>query len=204
MRLKGIPIMLNSLKTIILFIFLDVSAISSSFSQLPEDILQHLSEGEVIVEAIENESGLPGARAMFQIQGTRSQIWAMLNDYQTFKQIYDDIDSLRVLKEDEKGATLEIWYNATIGKFHYVLYRNYEIPEYKLSWERVSGDFKVISGGWEILNAIDKKSKILIFESYVKTGGLIPPKLVRRISMNKARKMGNRLPEWLNEHKGKY
>jgi hypothetical protein len=57
----------------------------------------------------------------------------MLDDYQTFKQMYDDIDSLRVLKEDAIGTTIEIWYNATIGKFHYVLYRNYEIPEYKLS-----------------------------------------------------------------------
>lgn len=128
----------------------------------------------------------------------------MLNDYQAFTQIYDDIDSLRVLKEDGKGATIEIWYNATIGKFHYVLHRDYEIPEYKLSWERISGDFKVISGGWEILNAIDEKSKILIFESYIKTGGLIPAKLIRRISMNKARKMGNRLPEWFYEYKGKY
>ena len=118
--------------------------------------------------------------------------------------MYDDIDSLRVLKEDEKGATIEIWYDATIGKFHYVLRRNYEIPEYKLSWERVSGDLKVISGGWEILDAMDEKSKILIFESYIQTGGLIPPKLVRRISMNKARKMGHRLPGWFSEHKGNY
>ena len=204
MRLKEISIMFRSHKTIVLFIFIDLFTISLSFSQLPEDILQRLSEGEVIVEAIEDSSGLPGASAMFQIEGTRSQIWVMLNDYETFKQMYDDIDSVRVLKEDEKGATIEIWYNATIGKFHYVLHRNYEIPEYKLSWERVSGDLKVISGGWEILDAIDKKSKILIFESYVKTGGLIPPKLVRRISMNKAEKMGVRLPEWFYENKAKY
>jgi hypothetical protein len=204
MRFNGSPIMFSSLRTILLCLFIDLFAISVSFSQLPEDILQRLSEGEIIVEVIENDAGLPGSRAMFQMQGTRSEIWAMLNDYPSFQQMYDDIDSLRVLKKDEKGATLEIWYHAAIGKFHYVLQRDYEIPEYKLSWERVSGDFKVIDGGWEILDAMDEKSKVLIFESYVKTGGLIPPKLVRRLSMNKARKMGARLPEWFYQNKGNY
>ena len=198
------PVKYRSFRLFVLLICVDAFAIPLSFCQIPEDILQRLSEGEVIVEAIEDESGLPGARAMFQIEGGRSQIWAMLNDYPSFQQMYDDIDSLRVLKEDEKGATLEIWYYTAFGKFYYVLRRNYEIPEYKLSWKRVSGDLKVIDGGWEILDAIDEKNKILIFESYVKTGGVIPAKWVRRISMNKAKKMGVWLPEWFYENREKY
>jgi hypothetical protein len=32
----------------------------------------------------------------------------MLDDYQTFKQMYDNIDSLRVLKEDAIGTAIEI------------------------------------------------------------------------------------------------
>ena len=204
MHQEGIPILFRSFKRMVLLLCVDVFAIFLSSAQLPGDIMQRLSEGEVIVEAIEDNSGLPGARAMFQMEGNRSQIWAMLNDYASFQQMYDDIDSLRILKEDEKGATLEIWYYTVIGKYHYVLQRSYEIPEYKLSWERVSGDLKVINGGWEILDAFDGKNKILKFESYVKTGGLIPPKLVRRITMNKARKMADWLPEWFEENKRNY
>ena len=50
--------MYKSLKLFVLFLITDLYVIPLSFSQLPEDILQRLSEGEIIVEAIENENGL--------------------------------------------------------------------------------------------------------------------------------------------------
>lgn len=173
-------------------------------AQISELQFEKLSSGEIIVEAVNDSSGLPGVKAMFEISGTRTEIWGMLNDYENFKKIYGNIDSLKVLEADSSGAIIEFWSDAVIKKMHFTLIRKYEVYEQKLSWERLSGDMKRIEGGWEILDSREAGKKILVYKTFIKYGGIIPTKLVRRGAMNKAKSLGPKLQEWLQKYRHLY
>ena len=46
-----------------------------------------LLSGEIRVEKIRDDQGLPGIRAMFTLPGTREELWGMLTDYENFNKI---------------------------------------------------------------------------------------------------------------------
>jgi hypothetical protein len=169
-------------------------AIAASSSELNWSALW---QGEVLVEAIEHEAGFPGLRACFVVPATRERIWAALLDYQHFPEIFPDIDKIHVLDHDAQGATVEFWVDAVLRKYHYVLYRHYEKPGWRLTWRRLSGDLQRIEGSWEVRETPWRGVHLLVYESYVQVGGVIPTSLVRWGAMRKARAMGERLRQWI-------
>jgi hypothetical protein len=156
-----------------------------------------LLAGEVLVEAIEGSEGLPGLRALFTVAASRERIWAVLRDYGHFSQIFAGIDTIQVLAEDTHGAIVAFWVDAILKKYHYVLYRHYEKPGWRLTWRRLSGDLERIEGSWDIRDTPHAGVHLLVYESYVKVGGIIPTPLVRLGAMQKARDMGQRLRQWI-------
>jgi ribosome-associated toxin RatA of RatAB toxin-antitoxin module len=156
-----------------------------------------LLQGTVLVEAIENSAGLPGLRARFIVPASRERIWAVLLDYEHFPDIFAGIDKMQVLAHDASGATLEFWVDAVVKKYHYVVYRHYEKPGWRLTWRRLSGDLQRLEGSWEIRDTPERGVHLLVYESYVQVGGIIPMSLVRQSAMQKAREMGQRLRQWI-------
>jgi hypothetical protein len=156
-----------------------------------------LWQGEVLVEPIENSQGLPGLRATFVVPAARERIWAVLLDYQHFTQIFAGIDKMQVLEQDTRGAKIEFWVDAVLRKYHYVVYRSYEQPGRRLTWRRLSGDLQRLEGSWEIHDTPERDVHLLVYESYVQVGGILPLSLVRGSAMQKAREMGRGLRQWI-------
>jgi len=159
-----------------------------------------LLTGDVVVEAVKRSDGLPGLRASFVIVAPRERIWAVLLDYANFLKIFPDIHAMRVLTQDQQGAQVEYWVNAVVSQYHYVLYRRYDEPGRRLTWTRVSGDLKRMEGSWEIRDTPRSDVQMLIYESYIDIGGVVPKALVRMEAMRKAHDMGKRLRTWIEEH----
>jgi uncharacterized membrane protein len=159
-----------------------------------------LLAGDVVVEAIKRPDGISGLRASFTIAAPRERIWAVLLDYANFPKIFPDIRDMRVLTQDQEGAQVEYWVNAVVSTYHYVLYRHYEDPGRRLTWTRASGDLKRIEGSWEIRDTPRPDVHMLVYESYVDIGGIIPKALVRMEAMRKAREMGERFRSWVEGH----
>jgi len=159
-----------------------------------------LFAGDVVVEAVKRPDGIPGLRASFAVAAPRERIWAVLLDYANFPKIFPDIHDMRVLTHDQQGAQVEYWVNAVISKYHYVLYRHYEEPGRRLTWTRVAGDLKRMEGSWEIRDTPRSDVQMLVYESYVDIGGLVPKALVRMEARRKAREMGERLRNWIEGH----
>jgi hypothetical protein len=158
-----------------------------------------LFAGEVLVETTEDSADLPGLRAMFTVAASRQRIWAALLDYEHFPEIFAGIDKIHVRAQDAHGAIIAFWVDAVLKKYHYVLYRYYEKPGWRITWRRLSGDLERIEGSWEIRDTPQEGGHLLVYESYVKVGGVIPTSLVRWGAMHKAREMGKRLRQWI-EH----
>lgn len=153
--------------------------------------------GEVIVQTVQTRDGVPGVRAVFAVTAPRERIWAVLLDYGNFPKIFEGIAKMHVLSQDERGAVIEYWVDAVVRDYHYVLARAYEAPGRRLTWKRTAGDLERIEGSWEILDAPRPGVHLLVYESFVKVGGVVPSRVVRWPAMARAREMGERLRAWI-------
>jgi hypothetical protein len=159
-----------------------------------------LFAGQVVLETVERPDGLPGLRASFVVGAPRERIWTVLLDYAHFPKIFPDIHAMRVLTHDQQGAQVEYWVKVLVSKYHYVLYRRYDEPGRRLTWTRVAGDLKRIEGSWEIYDTPRSDVQMLVYESYIDIGGVVPKVLVRAEAMRKARAMSERLRHWIEGH----
>ncbi|UCG29810.1 MAG: hypothetical protein JSV53_09965 [candidate division WOR-3 bacterium] len=160
-----------------------------------------LLDGEVMVEGVETKEGLRGVRAMFTVAASRKLIWEVLTDYENYPEIFEGLDSIKVLEQDDNGAIVEFW-NHVFKEYHFVLHRLYEAPGSLLKWRKISGDMKRIEGSWEIRDTPQAGVRLLIYESYVEIGGLfggLVTWFVWNAAKGEARKMGRRLRDWIEK-----
>lgn len=151
----------------------------------------------VIVEEVKSDTGIPGVRAYFLVKASRERIWSTLLDYDNFPYIYQGIERMRILNQDQNGARIEFWVDAVLTNLHYILQRDYAEPGHRLEWRKVSGDLKQISGSWEIHDTDYLGKKLLIYNSYVDIGFSLVSWAVRQGAKTKAKEMGYRLREWI-------
>lgn len=156
-----------------------------------------LNRGEVLVEEVKTVSGVPGVRVLFVVKATREAIWSTLLDYDNFPKFFQGINDLKVLERNLDGAQVEFWIDAVLTDLHYILYRDYAEPKYRLTWQRIAGDLKTIQGSWEILDTDNADKKLLIYESYVDIGFSMITWAIRKGAKRKAATMGHRLRDWL-------
>lgn len=158
-----------------------------------------LLNGQVEVQEVDNDEGIPGVRAFFTVSASKKKIWAVLLDYKHFPKFFKGILEMRVLSSEQDSALIEFKIDAVVKNFTYVLHRQYDEMADRITWRRHSGDLKRIEGSWQIRDTPQADKKLLIYESFVKVGGIIPTGLVRWGAMGKAKEMGHRLRKWIEE-----
>ena len=137
------------------------------------------AEMSISIEDVTNEQGVKGLRATFQLDASRKVIWDLLTNYDRFRETFTKIHSLEVINEDEQGAEVRFKIKVLFLSFDYTLQRDYVRPYELLTWHRTAGDFRQISGSWSILQGPDDGVHVVIFESFVDIGYLVPTALVR-------------------------
>jgi hypothetical protein len=162
---------------------------------------QRLLGGEILTSIVRNSKELPGTQALFTVTASRQRIWEALIDYDNFPQIFQDLKKIQVLQNDEQGATVECWAQFPLMSLHYVLYRHYIEPGRRLTWIRVGGDLEKIEGAWEIRDTPQPDVHLLVFESYVKTGWLLPASWFQDEALERTRAMGEHLRAWIEGHR---
>ena len=155
------------------------------------------TDESVIIEDVTNDQGIHGLRATFHLQASRETIWALLTDYNRFKETFKGIRRIEIIDENELGARVRYTIKAWILTFDYTLQRDYVRPYELITWRRTGGDFRVISGAWMILPGPSENLHEIIYESYVDVGFLIPTTLVRNRAAQELEKTVVRIRERL-------
>lgn len=158
-----------------------------------------LFAGEVLATAVQNRDGVPGVRAMFTVTASRERIWSAFVDYNNFPRFFPGIKDLKVLEQGEKSATVALYTPVAFMHYRYVLHRRYVEPGRRLTWTRLSGSFKSIDGSWEIRDTPRAGVSLVVYESFVNIGQLVPTTLVQRGALRRARDMGLRLRAWIEK-----
>lgn len=154
-------------------------------------------EESIIIEDVTSDQGVHGLRATFYLKASRDAIWALLTDYDRFKETFKGIRRIKILDEHERGARVRYTIKAWILSFEYTLQRDYVRPYELITWRRTGGDFRVISGAWMILPGPREDLHEIVYESYVDVGFLIPTKLVRNRAAQELEKTIARMRERL-------
>jgi ribosome-associated toxin RatA of RatAB toxin-antitoxin module len=156
-----------------------------------------LFAGEVLATAVQNRDGVRGVRAMFTVTASRERIWSVFVDYDNFPRFFPDIKDLKVLEQDEKSAKVAFYTPVAFMHYRYVLHRRYVEPGRRLTWTRLSGSFQSIDGSWEIRDTPRSGVSLVVYESFVNIGQLVPTTLVQRGALRRVRDMGLRLRAWI-------
>ncbi len=155
------------------------------------------TEESIVIEDVTSDQGVHGLRATFYLQAPRDAIWALLTDYDRFKETFKGIRHLEIIEEDDSGARVRYTIKAWILTFEYTLQRDYVRPYELITWRRTGGDFRVVSGAWMILPGPREDLHQIIYESYVDVGFLVPTKLVRNRAAQELEKTIARMRERL-------
>ena len=137
------------------------------------------AEKSISIEDVTNDRGVKGLRGTFQLNASREAIWDLLTDYDRFSETFKGVHSLKIISENDQGAEVRFKIKVAFLSFDYTLQRDYVRPYELLTWHRTSGDFRQISGSWKILQGPAEGIHVVIFESFVDIGYLIPTALVR-------------------------
>jgi carbon monoxide dehydrogenase subunit G len=137
-------------------------------------------EESLSIEDVTNDQGVKGLRATFQLEASREAIWDLLTDYDRFLETFTRISSLEVINEDDQGALVRFKVKVVFLSFDYTMQRDYVRPYELLTWHRTGGDFRQISGSWRVLPGPGEGVHVVVFESFVDVGYLIPTALVRQ------------------------
>lgn len=156
-----------------------------------------LFAGEVLATAVQNQDGVQGVRAMFTVTASRERIWSVFVDYDHFPRFFPGIKDLKVLEQDEKSAKVAFYTPVAFMHYRYVLHRRYVEPGRRLTWTRLSGSFKSIDGSWEIRDTPRSGVSLVVYESFVNIGQLVPTTLVQRGALRRVQDMGLRLRAWI-------
>lgn len=155
------------------------------------------TEQSIIIEDVTSDQGVHGLRATFFLQASRDDIWALLTDYDRFRETFKGIRGIEIIDEDDSGARVRYTIKAWILTFEYTLQRDYVRPYELITWRRVGGDFRVISGAWMILPGPREDLHEIVYESFVDVGFLVPTKLVRKRAAQELEKTIARMRERL-------
>ena len=109
-----------------------------------------------------------------------------------------------LMAAEQEGAEVEIFQDVKIRQIRFTLQRSYLKPGYSLSWERTDGDMKYIFGNWQILDTPRSDTKLVIYTSYFKYGGMVPTRLSRNWAMKEVAFMAENSRIWILENRQIY
>ena len=158
-----------------------------------------LFAGDVLVDVVHRADGVAGLRSLFTVAASRERIWSVLLDYDNFPQIFHGVKRLKVLESDKHRARVEYWIDAILATYHYIALREYPEPGHKVTWMRLSGDFKRLEGSWEIQETPRPGVHMLAYESYMEVDSIIPEALIRLEAIRRTREMGEHLRRWIEK-----
>lgn len=146
----------------------------------PSADLQRLEKGQVVVqEKASTVKGVPAVEARILINNPPEKVWPVVTDPARLMESEPKVKKIRVLSKQNNRQDVE--FNVLMTKlfpvFSYVLRQELKQP-HEVTFNRLSGSFKHISGAWRLIPAENGKKTILSYTLQLDPGPLIPKSLL--------------------------
>ena len=158
-----------------------------------------LFAGEIFVEPVMQEK-LPGICLFFTLNIPRESAWNLLTDNSILSRLYTDCDKVAVLEEKPGRAVIQYWVTILFAKYNYTLECVYDAETYRITWSKLAGDFKQITGYWEIRTTSKPEVSLLVSESFLESGFPAPRWFEDWIKIIKSRDLALNFRKWIASH----
>ncbi len=168
---------------------------AASHAQAPEAAVDwgRLERGDILVARAASPSGTPGLNCLFLVSGTRELVFSRIRDPAFFKATYANIREQRVLRRYPNGEDIEFVLDAVVETVRYTVARTVDEERFQVTWHRIAGDLKDISGSWTVESSPVPGRCLVRYESYVDPGGAARAALYFAVARMEARSSLERL-----------
>ncbi len=178
----------------LIWLLLGILSAAALHAQVPAQTdWPRLERGEILIASARSPSGTPGLVCLFLVSGERSALFARLRDPAFFRASYRNIKETRVLRQYPDGEDIEFVLDAIIRTVRYTVTRRTDERTFEVTWTRIGGDLKDISGRWAVEESPYPGRCLVIYESYVDPGGAVNVALYSLFARMQARSNLTRL-----------
>lgn len=164
------------------------------------DEWSRLKNRDILAKEVRNHEGIHGVKVAFLVKARPEAVWNLLVDHnhKRFREVFNNVRHVsEVGKGNENGARLRYRVGYLIWSYDYVLQRNYTQPGRRMTWHRVEGDFKSVSGEWAIHKGPDDEHQLVTCESFLDFGSFVPTALLSGWAMEGMQGTARRMREHL-------
>jgi ribosome-associated toxin RatA of RatAB toxin-antitoxin module len=117
------------------------------------------------------------------VKAKPDQVWQVLTNYNDAPAIFPNLKKCQVVADH--GTTKIVHYQirptGVLASFQYDL-ELHEIGHSRVEWKRVSGDFKEVTGYWQLESAECGQSTVVTYANHVNGGLFMPQALIKHQS----------------------
>ena len=172
----------------VLFSFLSHSVMAVPITTITPDSLSgektKLLNGEIIVALTNLEEGVTGVQGQIYIAAPPKKVWEVLTDYNNHKFFVPNIIDSGILSDNgsekvmfEKGKTRMFIFQKEV----YIKMKVWGDNLTRLSFQQITGDFKVYQGEWLLVDYPQGAGTFLTYKAEVKPDFYAPQFAVRNV-----------------------
>ena len=172
----------------VLFSFLSHSVMAVPITTITPDSLSgektKLLNGEIIVALTNLEEGVTGVQGQIYIAAPPKKVWEVLTDYNNHKFFVPNIIDSGILSDNgsekvmfEKGKTRMFIFQKEV----YIKMKVWGDNLTRLSFQQITGDFKVYQGEWLLVDYPQRAGTFLTYKAEVKPDFFAPRFAVKNV-----------------------
>ena len=172
----------------VLFSFLSQTVMAVPITTITPDSLSgektKLLNGEIIVALTNLEEGVTGVQGQIYIAAPPKKVWEVLTDYNNHKFFVPNIIDSGILSDNgsekvmfEKGKTRMFIFQKEV----YIKMKVWGDNLTRLSFQQITGDFKVYQGEWLLVDYPQRAGTFLTYKAEVKPDFYAPQFAVRNV-----------------------
>jgi len=188
------------LKKIVLF-FLSFFIVSFPSMASIASSTQDINKNEVIVEDVVDLNSQKGSVKMtFWVEAPLEKVWTLLVEYDRWIEFMPDLEKITIKEKNKNSAIVYIKAKTPMNlNIWYVIKRNYDKKNNKITWNFLEGKAKDVQGSWQIF-PINKNLCKLVYVNYVDLGYGVPQNIVNLLTKNKLPNLANGIKKYLKNN----
>lgn len=145
---------------------------------LSEEQQRRLKQGEVLFLDPEGRNML---KAVIRIDASPGFVWDIMLDHERVPEYVEQLRRIEVLERGEDWKVVEhrLKMHALVPTFTYVFREEYG-ENYELTFNRVRGAFKELTGYWKLIPGEAGEACLLVYSTYVDFGWFVPRSWIKK------------------------
>jgi len=161
----------------------------------------NFNKEQILVEDLVNYKTQKGSVKMtFWVDAPLEKVWTLLVEYDRWTEFMPDLEKIEIREKNNNSAIVYVKAKTPMNlDIWYLIKRNYDKKNNKITWDFLEGKAKDVEGSWQIFQVNQNLCK-LVYINYVDLGFGIPQNIVNLVTKNKLPNLANGIKRYLKNN----